>query len=93
VLAGFDRKIKVSRSFLEDLRSSDIQNNDYMDYADDILILQGTADEVVQFSSVKTFAENNVINFNPVEGADHRFIDLKKMNYANSEVIKFFGLK
>ncbi len=93
VLVGFDRKIKVTRSFLDDLTESDIQNIDYMDFADDILILQGTADEVVQFSSVKTFAENNVINFIPVEGADHRFIDLNKLNYANSEIIKFFGLK
>ena len=93
VLVGFDRKIKVTRSFLEDLTASDVQGNDYMDHADDILILQGTADEIVQFSSVKSFAENNVINFIPVEGADHRFIDLNKLNYVNSEVIKFFGLK
>jgi alpha/beta superfamily hydrolase len=85
--------IKVTRSFLEDLTASDVQGNDYMDHADDILILQGTADEIVQFSSVTSFAENNVINFIPVEGADHRFIDLNKLNYVNSEVIKFFGLK
>lgn len=93
VLVGFDRKIKVNKSFLDDLISSDVSNNDYMDFADDILILHGTNDEVVQFSSVKTFAENNVINFIPVEGADHRFMDLNKMNYANSEIIKFYGLK
>lgn len=93
VLVGFARKIKVTKSFLDDLVSSDIQNNDYIDFADDMLILQGTTDEVVQFSSVKTFAENNVIDFIPVEGADHRFMDLNKLNYAHSEIIKFFGLK
>lgn len=93
VLVGFDRKIKVTKSFLDDLTSSDIQNNDYIDLADDMLILQGTADEVVEFSSAKAFAENNVINFIPVEGADHRFKDLNKLKYANSEVIQFFGLK
>ena len=93
VLVGFDRKIKVNKSFLDDLISSDVSSNDYMDFADDILILHGTDDEIAQFSSAKTFAENNVIDFIPVEGADHRFKDLNKLNYANSEVIEFFGLK
>ncbi len=91
VQVGFDRKIEVNRQFLTDLEESDIQKLDYLDYADDILILHGTKDEVVPFESGKTFAENNLIEFIPVENADHRFQNPACMDLATKKVLEFFG--
>ena len=92
ILVGFDRKIPVSFAFLEELRVNDIQVIDYLDYAEDILILHGTADEVVSFDASFTFAENNLIEFIPVEGADHRFRDANKMEQAMKHILNFYEL-
>ena len=92
ILVGFDRKIPVSLAFLEELRVNDIQVIDYLDYAEDILILHGTADEVVSFDASFTFAENNLIEFIPVEGADHRFRDANKMEQAMKHILNFYEL-
>ena len=91
VQVGFDRKIEMNRQFLTDLEKSDIQKNDYSTYARDILILHGTKDEVVPFESGKTFAENNLIEFIPVENADHRFQNPDCMEFATKKVLEFFG--
>lgn len=92
VLVGFDRKIKISRDFLEDLKAADITKYDYMPYADDILILHGTKDEVIPFNDSADFADNNVIEFMPVENADHRFTDPKTMDLAIHSIIEFMNL-
>lgn len=91
VQVGFDRKIEVSRSFLDELAQSDIQKIDYLDFADDILILHGTKDEVVPFEADRVFADNNVIEFVPVENADHRFQNPAWMELATKTVLEFFG--
>ena len=41
VPVGFDRKIMVSPAFLEELRTADIRTYDYLEYAEDILIIHG----------------------------------------------------
>jgi len=89
---GFDRKILVSPAFLEELRSNDIQKLDYLDHAEDLLILHGTADEIVSFDAACSFADNNLIEFIPVEGADHRFRDPSKMELAMKKILEFFNL-
>ena len=38
-------------------------------------------------------AENNVIEFTPVENADHRFQSPEKMDFVIAELFAFFGLK
>ena len=93
VQVGFDRKIAVTRSLLDDLKANDIRRRDYLDYADDILILHGTADEVVPFDSSREFAENNLIEFIPVEGADHRFQSPAHMSGANKRAMEFFSFR
>ncbi len=90
VKVGFDRKLIITRSFLEDLKANDIRHWDFLDYADDILILHGTADEIVPFESSKSFAEDNVIEFIPIEGADHRFQNPAHMSLATKYVMEFF---
>ena len=92
-LVGFDRKIEIDKVFLDSLQEADITKRNYLEQADYLLILQGTKDEIVPFEAVKAFAENNVIEFDPIEGADHRFMEQKKMELAISRIIAFFGLK
>ena len=89
---GFDRKIPVSLRFLEELRSCDVQTMDFRSMAEELLILHGTADEIVPFGAGKTFADGNGIAFIPVDGADHRFQDPVKMNAAIEGILKFFAL-
>ena len=93
VQVGFDRKITVTRKLLEDLKENDIRTREYFDWADEMLILHGTADEVVPFDSGKTFAEKNVIEFIPVQGADHRFQNPTHMSLANKYVLGFFDFR
>lgn len=92
VLVGFDRKIKIGKQFLEDLKAADITKNDYIDYAEDILILHGTKDEVISFDDSAEFADRNIIEFVPVQNADHRFTDPKTMDLAIHSIIEFFDI-
>ena len=90
VEAGFDRKILVTPALLDDLKANDIRQREYLEYADQILILHGTKDEVVPFNEGREFAENNMIEFSPVPGADHRFQNPSHMSLANKYVMEFF---
>ena len=92
VLVGFDRKVVVTAALLEDLKNNDVRNWDYLDYADTILILHGTSDEVVPYSISRQFAEDNVIEFKTFEGADHRFQNPVHMSLATKYVMEFFEL-
>lgn len=91
VSVGFDKKIKINKTFIDDLKASDIRKYDYSDYCDDILIIHGTKDEVVPFESSKEFAENNFIDFIAADNADHRFVDPLLMDNAIKDIIVFFG--
>lgn len=90
-LIGFDRKVPVSLRFLQEIRENDIQKYDFLDWAEDILILHGTEDEIIPFETVNTFAENNLMEFIPVEGADHRFRNPLKMDLAIKHILEFYG--
>lgn len=91
VPVGFDRKILVTRRLLEDLQANDIRQCDYLDYAESILILHGTKDEVVPFESSRVFADEQLIEFVPVDGADHRFLNPVHMSLANKLAMEFFA--
>lgn len=87
---GFDRLVRITNSFLDELKENDITAYDYTEVSDSILIIQGTKDEIVSYDAVKEFSEKNGIRFVPVEDADHRFIDPKKMDAAIKSIIEFF---
>ena len=93
VPVGFDRKVAIDRTFLDEIRDADIAKRDFLPYADDLFILHGTKDEIVPFDRVKAFAEDNVIDFEPVENADHRFQSPEKMDFAIARICAFFGLR
>ena len=90
VPVGFDMKIEITLKFIQELEKEDIRKYDYIDYADDILILHGTKDEVIPIEESRAFAENNVIEFIPVENADHRFQNPASMEFATKKVLEFF---
>ena len=92
-LVGFDRKVAIDQTFLDSVKEADIRQRDFIDFADDILILHGTKDEIIPPDTVKDFAENNVIDFIPVEAADHRFMNPASMDYAIVKIIDFFGMR
>ena len=92
VRVGFDRKITVSRSFLEELQENDIRKREFLDFAEDIIIIHGTADEIVPFEASREFADNNLIEFYPIENADHRFHNPTHMSLANKYVLEFFDI-
>lgn len=92
-LVGFDRKVALDRVFLDEIREADVATRDYLPYADELLILHGTKDEIVPFDTVKAFADDNVIDFEPVENADHRFQSPEKMDFAIAKICAFFGLR
>ena len=89
VLAGFDRKVKISTDFLEALKKADITKYDYLDWAEDLLILHGTKDELIPPASTAEFADNNLIDYVPIENADHRFTDPKTMDEAIHRTLEF----
>ena len=93
VLVGFDSKIKTDKAFLDSLKEADITSRDFLDYAENILIIHGTNDEVVPFETVRDFADNNLIEFDAVEGADHKFRDPVKMDHVIKQFSSFFGMK
>ena len=90
VQVGFDRKILVTRAFLEELAANDIRTRDYLDWAEDMLILHGTKDEVVPFEDSRKFADDQLIEFIPVEGADHRFQNPVLLSLAHKYIMEFF---
>lgn len=91
VLLGFERKMKIGKDFLDELEQGNIAQNDYLDFADNILLIHGTADEMVNIETSQAFADNNVIELIAVEGADHPFSNPKHMDLAIGKVVEFLG--
>ena len=89
VQVGFDRKVIVTKKLLQDLQSNDICQRDYHKYAQRLLIIHGTADEVAPFEADQEFARNNGIMFVPVKGADHRFQGPGQLEEVHQRVIAF----
>lgn len=87
VMVGFDRKMKVDKELFEDLKKSDVTKYEYFDHADRMLIIHGTKDSTVPIEASEKFAEDNVIEFIPVENADHPFKDPKLMDLAIHKMV------
>lgn len=92
VSVGFDRKILIGQPFLDELLGNDLRKLDYLDWAEDILIIHGTKDETVSYEAVRAFAEEQLIEFLSVEGADHRFRSPGAMETAIKAILEHFRL-
>ena len=91
VPSGFDRKVMLSPAFMQSLKDNDITELDFTPYAGSMRIAQGTADELVPYEAVKSFAEKNGIEMITVKDADHRFLDPGKMREAITLIAEFLG--
>ena len=87
---GFERKMKIDQGFLDSLQNFDLMNYEYFDYAEDILMIHGTQDQMIPLEQAEAFAENNVIRLIPIEGANHPFQNPNHMALAIHEIISFF---
>lgn len=91
VTVGFERKMKIDKTLTDDLAKSDVRKYEYFDFADSMIIIHGTEDEMVSIQDSITFCENNVIEFVPVDGADHAFRNPKLMDTAIHTIVDFFS--
>ena len=91
VLAGFDRKVRLDREYLAEIQAVDLVHADFTAFMDDVLILHGVRDEIVPFDTVRRFADDQLMEFVPVEQADHRFSDPRAMDEAIKAILNFFG--
>lgn len=92
VLVGRERKIKISKEFLQEIKEVDLFSRDFIDYAEDMLIVHGTKDEFVPYEISYEFADRNIIELLTVEGADHRFRDIKMLDQISNDIMDFFEL-
>lgn len=92
VNVGFDRKVPVSAAFLKELEENDVRDFDYLDWAEDMRILHGTADEIIPFENAAAFSEDKLIDLIPIPGADHRFRHPGTMEAAIKQTLEFFEL-
>lgn len=79
VAVGFERKIRIDKTFLEELAANDITERDYTHASADLLVMNGTKDKLVSHDDVKAFCEKNEIAFESIEGADHNYQDPARM--------------
>lgn len=91
ITRGFTRKIKLSQDFLDELKAHDVSKGDYLEFADDMLIIAGSKDEYTSVDDIVQFCDDNVIDYEVVENADHPFTDPRLMDLAISKIIGFFG--
>lgn len=70
IIQGFNRKMKIGRGFYESLCRHDAYSQT-PPQPENILIIQGDADPVVNPEDTKTYARKNGINIVLFEGTDH----------------------
>lgn len=92
VPSGFDRKVMLSREFIQSLKDNDLTLRDLSPYASGMRIAQGTADELVPYQAVHSFADKNGISMVTVPDADHRFTDPAKMDLVLRTFMQFLDL-
>lgn len=88
---GFDRKMKIDQTLIDDLEANDIRKFEYFDWADDIIMIHGTEDAYIPVADARQFADDNVIEFVAVEGCDHAFRNPRNMDLAIHTVVEFFA--
>ena len=91
VPVGFDRKVTLDKPYLDQIRAVDLLHEDFTPYMDEVLILHGVRDEIVPFDTVRRFADDQLMEFVPIENADHRFQDPRAMDEAIKAILDFFA--
>lgn len=91
ITKGYERKIKLSKEFFDDLKENDVSDKDFINYADDILMIHGTKDTQAPIEVTRQFSEDNVIDLIEIENADHPFSNPAYMDLAIQKIITFFA--
>ncbi len=91
VAVGFDRKVPLDKTYLDEVRAVDLLHGDFTAYMDDVLILQGTRDEIVDADTIRRFTDDQLMELVAVENADHRFQDPRAMDEAIKAMVNFFA--
>ena len=91
-LSGFDVFVRLDPEFLEELEKFNVEVINYDGMAKNILVIQGTEDELLDWDRIEAFCKKNNIRYFLSEGADHRFVDGEKMKDAIYKIIDFFEL-
>ena len=89
-MVGFDRKVALDRTYLEEIRSVDLFRLDFTPYMGQVLILHGTRDEIVPLDMVRRFADDQLMELVLIDNADHRFQDPRAMDDAIKSIMEFF---
>jgi len=90
VSAGFDKAIMIDKNFMDEIEKANPLNYEFIEFAEDILMIHGTADDLILKESVEKFADDNIIELVMVEGADHRFHDPKKYDVVLKKSFEFY---
>ena len=88
---GFDRKVALDREYLDQIKAVDLLGRDFTLWMDDVLILQGLRDEIVDPDTVRRFADDQLMELVPIRNADHRFQDPRAMDEAIKAILDFFA--
>ena len=91
VMGGFDRKVPLDKTYLDEIRAVDLMSRDFTPWMDDVLILQGLRDEIVDPDTVRRFADDQLMELVPIENGDHRFQDPRAMDEAVKAILDFFA--
>jgi pimeloyl-ACP methyl ester carboxylesterase len=91
VLWGFERKMKLTSQFLEELREGDVEQADFRPFASQLLVLHGSKDRVISPERTRDFAQRNGIGYQLIENADHGFIDPQRLDLAIAAELAFFA--
>jgi predicted esterase len=82
--------VAIDKTYLDEIRAVDLMSRDFTPWMDDVLILHGTRDEIVPMDTVRRFADDQLMEFVPIENADHRFQDPRTMDEAIKAILEFF---
>ena len=88
IIQGFDRKIEISRSFYESLCNHDAYSQT-PPYHENVLIIQGDADPIVNLKDTEDYARKNGISIVLFEGTDHVYKRPGEKERIISETRKF----
>lgn len=70
---GFERDLKITESFVEEVRGNDISEMYHGIALPNVSIIHGTDDDLVPFADSRLFANEHRCQLHEVKGADHRY--------------------
>lgn len=90
VLWGYERKMKLTKQFLTELRTGGVDELDFSPYASALHILHGSKDKVIDPAVTEAFARRNGIGYELIDSADHGFLDPQRLDLAIAAELAFF---